>query len=174
MMNFLISGPPRCGKTTLILKISQDISPPQGVGGFVTKEVRKEGERIGFKIISLPHKTEGLLAQKGFSSPYRVGKYGVNIVDLERVGCSAIEETLNSGKVIVVDEIGKMELFSERFKAVLLKALDSPQKLLGSIMERRNVFTDRIKQREDVKLVSLHRGNFDNVFLSVHDWLKKN
>ena len=173
MKNLLISGPPRCGKTTLIMKISQDFSSSPGVGGFLTEEVRQEGERIGFKIIALPHKKEGFLAKKNFSSPFRVGKYGVNVEDLERIGCSAIEESLNSGRLIVVDEIGKMELFSERFKAVLIKALDSPQKLLGTIMERRAAFTDRIKQREDVKLVPLLRWNFDNVFREIQDWLRK-
>ncbi len=173
MTNYLITGPPRCGKTTLVLKIAQDRRLSGRFGGFITEEVREKGERVGFKIISLPDKKEGFLAKKSFSSPYRVGKYGVNLKDLEDIGCSAIEDALDSQKTVVVDEIGKMELFSEKFKNSLLKALDSPQKVLASIMERRNEFSDKVKNRTDVKLVCLNRDNFDSVLEKVSEWITR-
>lgn len=172
MKNFLITGPPRCGKTTFIIKISHESSISQKVGGFITEELREKGERIGFKIISLSDNKEGFLAKKAFPSTYRLGKYGVNIEDLEEIGCSAIEEALDSRKVILVDEIGKMELFSEKFKNILLQALNAPQKMLASIMERRNEFTDKIKKRRDVKLVYLNRDNFERIFTEAQNWLK--
>lgn len=168
----MITGPPRCGKTTFIKKISQDVSLLEKVGGFITEELREGGKRVGFKIISFSDKKEGFLARKGFSSPYRVGSYGVNLEDLERIGCSAIAEALNSEKIILVDEIGKMELFSEKFKNILVQALNSPQKMLATIMERRNEFVDRIKNRKDVKLVHLYRDNFEKVFAETQNWLK--
>lgn len=171
MNNYLITGPPRCGKTTLIMKIKQIDSLSDNISGFITEEMRERGERTGFKIISLSDKKEGCLAKKGFPSPYRVGRYGVNIEDLEDIGCSAIEKGLLSEKVILIDEIGKMELFSAKFKKILLDALDSPQKVLASILERNNDFADGIKRRPDVKLVRLHRGNFEQVFREVKDWL---
>lgn len=173
MRNFLITGPPRCGKTTFILKISQDNALSERIGGFITEEVRERGERVGFKIISLPDKKEGFLAKKGFSSPYRVGKYGVNLKDLEDIGCAAIEDALHSRKTILLDEIGKMELFSDKFKNILLKALDSPLKLLASIMERRNDFADKIKKRRDVKLALLSRNNFEALFTEIENWIKE-
>lgn len=172
MNNFLITGPPRCGKTTLILRIIQDSSLSDKVGGFITEEMREKGERVGFKIVSLPDNEEGLLARKGFSSPFRVGKYGVHLEDLENTGCAAIEDALRSEKAVVVDEIGKMELFSEKFKNTLLKALDSPLKVLASVMERKNEFVDRIKRRPDVTVVRLDRGNFEVVFREVQNWFK--
>jgi len=168
----LIIGPPRCGKTTLIIRISQDNLFSNRVGGFITEEIREKGERVGFKIISLPDNKEGLLARKGFSSPFRVGKYGVYLEDLENIGCSAIDDALRSRKTILVDEIGKMELFSEKFRTTLLKALDSPQKVLASIMERKNEFADRIKRRHDTKLALLNGDNFECVFREVLEWLK--
>lgn len=154
------------------MKIFHDPSLSQKIGGFITEELREKGERIGFKIISLSDNKEGYLARKDFSSPYRLGKYGVNLEDLEKIGCSAIEEAMLSGKIIFVDEIGKMELFSEKFKEILLKALNSPQKMLGSIMERRNEFADRIKNRRDVSLIYLNRDNFESVFTEARNWLK--
>jgi len=171
--NYLITGPPRCGKTTLIMKIRQVDSLSDNISGFITEEVRERGERIGFKLISLLDKKEGFLAKKGLPSPYRVGRYGVNIEDLEDIGCSAIEKGLLSEKVILIDEIGKMELFSAKFRKILLNALDSPQKVLASIMERNNDFADSIKRRSDVKIVRLHRGNFEKVFREVKDWLSQ-
>lgn len=173
MNNYLITGPPRCGKTTLILKVTQDPRLLGRFGGFITEEVREKGERIGFKLISLPDNKEGFLAKKSFSSPYRVGKYGVNIKDLEDIGCSAIEDALDSKRTVVVDEIGKMELFSKKFKNSLLKALDSRHKVLASIMERRNEFADTIKIRSDVTLICLNRDNFESVLEKILEWLTK-
>ncbi len=172
MNNFLITGPPRCGKTTLLLRIIQDSSLSDKVGGFITEEMREKGERIGFKIVSLPDNEEGLLAKKGFSSPFRVGKYGVHLEDLENIGCTAIEDALRSEKAVVVDEIGKMELFSKKFKNTLLKALDSPLKVLATVMERENEFADRIKRRPDVALARLERNNFETVLREVQSWFK--
>lgn len=168
----MITGPPRCGKTTLIMRLSQDPSLSDKIGGFTTEEFREKGQRLGFKIIALPGKEEGLLARKGYPSPHRVGKYGVNIQDLEKIGCSSLEAALHSGKFIVVDEIGKMELFSEKFRTVLYQALEAPQKMLATIMETKNEFADRIKKRKDVRVILLNRDNFDRVYPEVREWFK--
>lgn len=173
MKNLLVSGLPRCGKTTLIKQLSENQSLSHRFAGFITEEIREKGKRTGFKIISIPDKKEGVLAQKGFSSPYRVGSYGVNIFDLEKIGVSSIEIGLVTGKVIIIDEIGKMELFSEKFKNILFKALDSPQKVLATIMERSHRFADMIKERKDVRLIHLSRDNFQDVFREVQNWLMK-
>lgn len=109
---------------------------------------------------------------KGFSSPYRVGKYGVNLENVEKVGCTAVQEALDSGRVVLVDEIGKMELFSEKFKNVLVQALNSPQKVLATIIERPNEFADRIKKRKDTKLIHLSPENFDKILAEVLNWLR--
>lgn len=167
----MITGPPRCGKTTLLIKIAEDPAFSASVGGFITQEIRDKGERVGFKLVSLGDKKEGFLAMKGFPSPYRVGKYGVNLEDMEKIGCTAIQEALDSGRDILVDEIGKMELFSEKFKTVLLQALNSPQKVLATIIERPNAFADRIKKRKDTKLTHLSRENFDKILGEVLNWL---
>ncbi len=89
------------------------------------------------------------------------------------IGCAAIEDALHSRKTILLDEIGKMELFSDKFKNTLLEALNSPQKLLASIMERRNEFADGIKNRTDVKLALLCRNNFEALFTEIQNWIKE-
>jgi nucleoside-triphosphatase len=158
--NIFITGLPGCGKTTLIKEILKELKIP--AKGFFTEEIRKGKERIGFKIVTLNGK-EGILAEKGFKSPYRVSKYGVILKDLEEIGVREIEEGLKGDFLIVIDEIGKMELFSIKFREIILKALDSKNKILGTIMLKPNPFCDKIKQRKDTNVFYLTRENREKV-----------
>jgi nucleoside-triphosphatase len=159
--NIFITGLPGCGKTTLIKEILKELKIP--AKGFFTEEIRKKGKRVGFKIVTLSGK-EGVLAEKRFKSPYKVSKYGVILKDLEEIGVKEIEEGLKGDFLVVVDEIGKMELFSEKFREIILKALDSQKnKILGTIMLKPNPFCDKIKQRKDTKVFYLERENKERV-----------
>jgi len=158
--NIFITGPPGCGKTTLIKEILKELQIP--AKGFFTEEIRKGRERVGFKILTLNGK-EGILAEKGFKSPYKVSKYGVLLKDLEEIGVKEIEEGLRGNFLIVVDEIGKMELFSNKFREAILKTLDSKNKVLGTIMLKENPFCNKIKQRRDKKVFYLTRENKEKV-----------
>ena len=158
--NIFITGPPGCGKTTLIKEILKELQIP--AKGFFTEEIRKGRERVGFKILTLNGK-EGILAEKGFKSPYKVSKYGVLLKDLEEIGVKEIEEGLRGNFLIVVDEIGKMELFSNKFREAILKTLDSKNKVLGTIMLKENPFCNKIKQRRDTKVFYLTRENKEKV-----------
>jgi len=154
--NILLTGKPGCGKTTLIKQIIEELG--LDAGGFYTLEIRRGGKREGFKIITLDGK-EGLLAHVNIRSPYRVSKYGVDIKNLEEIGVKSILDALEKNKVIVIDEIGKMELFSEQFRNAVLAALDSQSKVLATIMLAANPFADEIKKRQDVKLFYLTPEN---------------
>jgi nucleoside-triphosphatase len=165
--NFFITGHPRCGKTTLVKRICQDSSFASKFGGFITEEKTKNDVRIGFEISTLPFKKKGILAKKNLSSPYRVGSYGIIIEALEGLACPAIRDILGTDSIVVIDEIGKMELFSTPFRNVVLEALDSPQKVLATIMQKKNEFADKIKSREDVQLWTLNTDNFFSVLQEV-------
>lgn len=169
--NIFITGLPGCGKTTLIKEILKELKIP--ARGFFTQEIREGGERIGFEIVTLSGK-KGILAKKGFESPYKVSKYGVNLKDLEEIGVKEVEEGLKEDCLIVVDEIGKMELFSMKFREIISKALDSKNKVLGTIMLapyrirsgaglKENPFCDRIKERKDTKVFYLNKENRERV-----------
>jgi nucleoside-triphosphatase len=158
--NIFITGLPGCGKTTLIKEILKELKIP--AKGFFTEEIRREGERIGFKIVTLSGKT-GILAEKGFKSSYKVSKYGINLKDLEEIGVKEIEEGLKGDFLIVADELGKMELFSQKFRETISKALDSKNKILGTIMLTPNPFCDEIKRRPDTKIFYLTRENREKI-----------
>lgn len=160
MKNIFISGEPRSGKTTLLKEIIKDLN--LGAGGFYTSEIKKDGKRVGFEIRSLGGK-KGMLAHKDFESPYKVGSYKVNIKDLEEIGVNSILKSLKEDKVIVIDEIGKMEMKSSKFKQAILAALDSKNKVLGTIKLTPDSFTDKIRKRKDVKIFYLTKENREEV-----------
>jgi len=165
-MNILLTGNPRVGKTTIIKKVVENL---KDVGGFYTEEIR-EGYRKGFRIITLDGK-EGILAHMDIKSRYRVGKYGVNIEDLENIAVKSVEEGLDRD-IIVIDEIGKMELFSEKFRNILEKALDKG-KVLGTIMKKSNYFADKVKNRKDVKVLLVEESNRDMLVEEIKEILNQ-
>lgn len=158
--NILITGLPGCGKTSLIKDIISHINVEKF--GFFTEEIKEKGKRVGFKIITLSGK-ESILSHINLDSPFKVSKYSVSITNLEGIGVKEIEEGLKKDCIIVVDEIGKMELFSEKFKKVILNALESKNKFLGTIMFKSNAFCDEIKNRHDTKVFILERNNYKKI-----------
>jgi len=149
--NILVTGPPRSGKSTLIEKVVQSVSRP--ATGFFTQELREKGRRVGFSITTLQGKT-GVLAHQRIRSAFRVGKYGVNLEDLDQI---AVPSMLPStpDQIVVVDEIGKMECFSRLFKETLIQVLSSDNLVIGSVAIKGDRFIQSIKERDDVSLVSI-------------------
>ena len=74
--------------------------------------------------------------------------------------------------LIVIDEIGKMELLSPQFREVILQAIDSGNKVLGTIMLSPHPFADKIKQYPKVKVLLLSRANHSQVLGEILSWLK--
>lgn len=154
--NIFITGLSGCGKTTLLKEIIKE--KKLYAGGFYTTEIRKNGQRIGFEIITLPGK-RGTLAHQDFQSKFRVSKYKVNLKDLEEIGVKEIEGAIKNKDYVIIDEIGKMELFSGKFKEVVLDALKSSKKVLGTIKLTFDEFTEKIKNRPETKIFNLTREN---------------
>ena len=150
-MNILITGKPGVGKTTLIHTVVKKYS---NVSGFFTREIREGRQRVGFAIETMDGK-KGVLAHITIESPFRVSKYGVNLKDIDGICVPSMDLDAD---IIVIDEIGKMELFSEKFKHKVAKALDT-QKVIATILERPHPFTDTIKKREDVRLFTVTERN---------------
>jgi nucleoside-triphosphatase len=158
--NFLLTGLPGVGKTTLLIEIIKKLNLE--ADGFFTSEIRKGKERIGFEIVSLNGK-RGILAHKDFKSKFKVSKYGVNIKELDRIGTEAILKAIKENKVCIIDEIGGMEMKSEKFKRAVETALNSSIPILGTITLKSNPFCDKIKQRKDTKVFYLTRENREKV-----------
>jgi nucleoside-triphosphatase len=165
---YLLTGMPGTGKTSIIKQaITQS---KRNAGGFFTQEIRSVGIREGFKIVTLEGK-EDILAHIAIDSPYRVGKYGVDISVLETTGVDAIYSAIASNDIIVIDEIGKMELFSSRFITAVQDALSSPKKVLGTITLKPHPLADTIRLNRNIRVAELTRNNQRYVLAEILAWL---
>ncbi len=113
-----------------------------------------------------------ILAHVDIRSPYRVSKYGVDTGSLERVGVSALRQAAEKCDLVVIDEIGKMELFSANFREAVLQIIDSGKRVLGTIMLSPNLWTDAIKRRPQVNLVEVTRATHQEVLGEIRRWLE--
>ncbi len=153
--NILVTGRPGIGKTTLVRDVARQIP---GAGGFYTEEVREDGSRVGFDIVTLAGQRDVLSSIHRRLGP-RVGKYVVSIEGIDGMAVPSVEGAIADGTMVVMDEIGKMELYSDRFKKVTLHALDSDVPVLATIMSRPEPFCDMVKSRNDIEIVEMTIGN---------------
>jgi len=168
--NILVTGPPGCGKSTVIEKVITRMEEP--VGGFFTREIKESGRRVGFSITTVDGR-EGVLAHQNIRSQFRVGKYGVNIKDIDSLAVSAIIPAQRD-QVIVIDEIGKMECFSDLFKKTLIQVLDSPNCVIGSIALKGDRFIQSIKERDDVRLILISAQNRNMLVEKIINYSQRN
>ena len=166
---YLLTGRPGAGKTSLIKQAV--VGMTGNTGGFYTEEIRSGGARQGFKLVTLDGQ-EAILAHINIHSPYRVSRYGVDINSLDRVGVAALNQAANECQLVVIDEIGKMELFSANFREAVLKIINSGKKVLGTIMSSTNPWTDALKRQPQVNLVEVTRTNHQRVLEEMSSWLR--
>jgi nucleoside-triphosphatase len=165
---YLLTGQPGTGKTSLI---KQAVAGAKGgAGGFYTEEIRSRGVRQGFRLVTLDGET-AILSHINSRSPHRVSKYGVDIDSLDKIGVSALNKAARECDLVVVDEIGKMELFSAEFRETVQSVITSGKRLLGTIMLSPNPYADAIKRQPQVKLITVTRDNHQEVLKELRDWL---
>jgi nucleoside-triphosphatase len=150
---FLVEARPGAGKTTAFRRLSQLLQETGApVSGFTTEEIREGGRRVRFGVESLTGE-RGTPAHVAFGGPPRVGRYGVDLAELERVALPAL-----GGDIVLIDELGKMELASEPFRSALEELLRRPVALAATVQASRHPFTDGLKQRlEVVRLTAANR-----------------
>jgi nucleoside-triphosphatase len=158
--NLLITGNPGVGKTTVLVWLAECLAEYHPVG-FITKEIREGGVRKGFLLVSCSGQKR-VLSHIDFSSPARVGKYKIDITGFEQF-LSEIHLSDASTGLVIIDEIGKMECFSEIFRTSVLMLLDSDQPLIATIGKRGTPFMEAIKSRSDVRLVEVTIRNQESV-----------
>ena len=166
----LLTGKPGTGKTAIIREAVTKTKIK--AGGFYTEEIRVGGVRQGFRIVTIDGQ-EAVLAHVNISSPYQVSRYKVDIDSLNRLGVSALRQALEGNDLIVVDEIGKMELLSPRFREVVLQAIESGKRVLGTIMLNSHPFADEVKRHPEVKTLMVTRANHGEVLKEVLEWLAR-
>ena len=168
----LLTGRPGCGKTTLIKRVVNDLARP--AGGFYTEEIRERGARVGFKIVTTDGK-EAVFANVNFpatAEPQRLGKYGLDLSALEIIAVVAVRAAVRARQLVVIDEIGPMEIRSAMFRDVVNEAFDSDAPILATITARSFPFIDAIKKRSDVTIIEVGRSNRDQLVSDLSDQFK--
>ena len=168
---FLLTGRPGVGKTTVVRAVATRLGTK--AGGFYTEEIREKGRRTGFRLVALDGPT-GILAGLNVSSRYRVGRYRVCLDDLESIGVESLWRALAQPDiaVVIVDEIGKMELLSSAFCDAMSAALDGAKPVVATIMAGSQPWVDTVKARPDTKLVEVTLDNRRELPELVWRWLQ--
>jgi len=154
--NIFLTGAPSSGKTTVIKKIIARLPSP--ASGFYTEEERIAGKRVGFVMKTLDGRS-GYLAHQDIRADLHIRRYGVSIENIVAIAVPSISP--RNRHIIILDEIGKMECFSEVFKQAALNVLDSPNIVIGTITLGGDDFIRRIKERGDIEIHEVTEGKRD-------------
>jgi nucleoside-triphosphatase len=154
--NFLVTGVPGVGKTTLIRYLCKHLASfnPEG---FYTEEIKEGGIRKGFALVGLDGK-RGVLSHVNVKSRYRVGKYGVDVKSFETF-LESLHLKARIGSLIVMDEIGKMECFSEAFVSLVRELLDGEGLVVATVAIKGQDLVSEVKRRKDVLMYEVTERN---------------
>lgn len=167
-LKLLVEGRPGVGKTTLVKRVVASLQQAGlGVCGFTTGEIRIAGRRVGFEVEPIGGHTR-VLAHVDLPGPPRVGRYGVDLAAFESAALPSLQEP---GQVVVIDELGKMEVASTRFVDAMHDLLASDRSVLASVHAHRHPVTDRIKQDPGVEKLLIMVSNRDRLVEQITDRL---
>jgi len=162
----LLTGAPGVGKTSVLLRVIDCLrSRGYSVGGMVSQDVRVGNSRVGFEVLDIGTGRKGWLARVAQKEGPQVGRYRVNIGDLDNIGATAIADAVANSAVVAIDEIGPMELCSQKFKDVVGKAVESSKLVLCVVhWKAADNLASEIRGRDDAEIIVVsieNRGRID-------------
>lgn len=165
-----VNGRPGVGKTSVLLRAVEGLKTKgYKIGGMLSREVREKGMRIGFEIIDFYSERRGWLAHVNQPVGPKVSKYRVNLNDLDIIGAGSIRDAAKNAQIIIIDEIGPMELFSRAFREAVVEAMNSGKPLLGTIhFKARDPLINLIKNRDDAEIIEVtyeNRTHIHNILI---------
>ena len=169
----LLTGRPGVGKTTILKKACKAFG--DRAVGFYTEEIRtSDGRRAGFRLVTTTGE-ETVMAHTDLccEGRPRVSRYGVDIRAIEEVGVVALRRTVASNGVVIVDEIGKMELFSQAFRDAVLDAVEGELPVLGTVMSGHHPWVDKVKGKEQVEVWEVTMSNRADLLDRIQQWMMR-
>ncbi|PJN56473.1 Nucleoside-triphosphatase THEP1 [Paenibacillus sp. GM2FR] len=158
---FLLTGEPRMGKTTMIKELVHHLGPDL-CGGFYTEEITNSSDRIGFKCVSVSGESVEI-AHVDSPSSTRIGRYGMDVEAFEDFAVNILEDALSSKKIIVIDEMGFMQMLSASFQKIVQEIISDHRIVLGTIPVESHPEIDKIKYQKEVSIISLNEFNRDTI-----------
>ncbi len=158
-VKILLTGLPGCGKTTALMNILARLDCKK-VAGFYTQEIRAGGVRKGFCWKSMDG-AEGVLAHVDIKGARRVGRYGVDVAGFEKSVAPILDIDRTCAELFVIDEIGKMECFSEKFVSAIHRLFVSDRTVLATVAQKGAGLIAQVKNHPQAVLFELTRQNRD-------------
>jgi nucleoside-triphosphatase len=155
----------------MIKKLIHDIGPDI-CGGFYTEEIKNSSDRIGFRCVSINGESVEI-ANVESPSQIRVGRYGVNIEAFEKFAKTLLEDSMRTKKIIIIDEIGFMQILSATFQKIVQQIVSDNRMVVGTIPVDSHPEIDKIKSLKQVKLVEINEFNRDTIIQSISDDILK-
>jgi nucleoside-triphosphatase len=169
--HILITGLPGVGKTTLIRELAKHLEEYYPTG-FYTEEIRDAlGAREGFRLVTLSGR-QLVLSHIHQPGPYRVSRYGVDVAGFEQL-LGELDLRHAQSQIIIIDEIGKMECCSRRFRDDMTALLNSSKMLIATIALKGEGFIRQVKDRPDCRLVMVTRENRNQLMSELLSGLHK-
>ncbi len=163
----LITGEPRCGKSTLINLVRSKLITSMKIGGIICTQINNDlQERIGFQAnyyasrnyypLSCELAKINLCNKQEFeSSEYiRFRKYLVNVSNIKNFIVPAIKNSILTEEIIILDEIAHMQLLCQDFKECIENELFDSKKL-GIVTISEELYNSNEKFVEKLKSLSL-------------------
>ncbi len=163
----LITGTPGIGKTTVVQRTAEALDH-EGLRGFYTEEIREDGERRGFRLVSFNGRAH-VIAHVDFSKRYRVGKYGVDVPVLDEA--ARLLRPDPDARLYLVDEIGKMECLSDRFIAAMRVLISGHTPMVATVGAHGGGFIAEVKRRPECELWEVTHANRDDLPARIVAWL---
>lgn len=162
---WLLTGPPGIGKSTVVTKTIYLLRlQGHAIGGCLTKEKRKGRERVAFTMTDLMSGREGELASVNSSLGPRVGRYRVNLATLTDIGARSLHDAAQRAEVIVIDEVGPMELTSQDFRRATDECFKSGKPILGIVHElMKDPLVESIREMQGKTLTEVALTNRDKL-----------
>lgn len=137
----------------------------------MTRELLKDNERVGFELVSSLGQT-ATLASVESESPIRVSRYGVELPELESFLNSLPQP--DSNHLLYLDEIGQMELYSDKFKTLVAKYLNTEGSFIGTLTSVYiDDFVESIKKRPDIQILEVTQENRDQLAREILELFRK-
>jgi len=170
LKNILLTGEPGIGKTTIIQAVLAEL--PTRAAGFFTHEIKAGKKRVGFELVTLDGQ-KATLAHQNSKSSYKVANYGVDVSVMDKIAAAVLEDALKApAPLIVIDEIGKMESFSKKFRDLTIACLDSKIPVLGTIQNFAHPIIETVMNRPDVVIITVTRENREMLVPKLVELLK--
>lgn len=178
-MKVLLSGQPRVGKSKLVRRLAEEY--PGNAGGVLAAEILGDnGRRCGFELhavwsgpgVPLTVVERAVLARDDRWSPLRVGRYYVDAGAVE-IAVRALDAAMHEGGLVLIDEIGPLQIAVPAFRDAVLRCLDSRGQLLGTIARAEDPFLEAVRHRPGVRLLDVTRQNSHHLADGLRNWLCK-